>query len=192
MIELKSLRLLEKQRALRGQLLSSLSQATTLSTAIDRSSFRRNKKQSLREARQTEKQERALRGEKEKRERQKHLDFINCIMTHGRDFMSFHRQQAAKHAKLGAAVVRFHSAALKEEERRLQKHSQDRLNALKANDEEAYMKLLDKTKDTRITTILAQTNTFLDSLTQAVEKQKRYVLHTFINRPNLTLVPSKI
>jgi ATP-dependent helicase STH1/SNF2 len=175
MIELKSLKLLDKQRQLRFELLSSVSKATTLATAIDRSSFRRNKKQSLREARQTEKQERALRGEKEKRERQKHLDFLNCILTHGRDFMTFHRTHHGKQLKLGQAVQRFHSAALKEEERRLHRNSQERLNALKANDEEAYMKLLDKTKDTRITTILEQTNSFLTTLTNAVEKQKQSV-----------------
>jgi ATP-dependent helicase STH1/SNF2 len=175
MIELKSLKLLEKQRALRTELLMSASKATTLSTAIDRSSFRRMKKQSLREARQTEKQERALRGEKERRERQKHLDYLNSILTHGRDFINYHRQHAGKNAKLGSAIMRFHSAALKEEERRLQRHSQERLNALKANDEEAYMKLLDKTKDTRITTILNQTNAFLATLTSAVEKQKQSI-----------------
>ncbi|KAJ3311910.1 hypothetical protein HDV04_003518 [Boothiomyces sp. JEL0838] len=175
LIELKSLQLLDKQRSLRAELLTSLSKSTTLTTAIDRSSFRRMKKQSLREARQTEKQERALRGEKEKRERQKHLDYINSILAHGRDFLTAHRHQAGRMVKLGAAVMRFHSAALKEEERRLQKHSQERLNALKANDEEAYMRLLDKTKDTRITTILEQTNQFLTTLTNAVEKQKSSV-----------------
>lgn len=42
-------------------------------------------------ARQTEKQERMVRGEKDKRERQKHLDYVTSIMTHGRDFMNFHR-----------------------------------------------------------------------------------------------------
>jgi ATP-dependent helicase STH1/SNF2 len=175
LIELKALNLLDKQRQLRYELLQSVSKATTLSTAIDRSSFRRNKKQSLREARQTEKQERALRGEKEKRERQKHVDFLNHILNHGREFMSFHRQHQGKMVKLGQAVQRFHNAAAKEEERRLQRHSQERLNALKANDEEAYMKLLDKTKDTRITTILEQTNSFLTTLTNAVEKQKQSV-----------------
>lgn len=86
--------------------MASLSKSTTLATALDRSSFRRLKKQSLREgtivflvltcmyfivARQTEKQERMVRGEKDKRERQKHLDYVTSIMTHGRDFMNFHR-----------------------------------------------------------------------------------------------------
>jgi ATP-dependent helicase STH1/SNF2 len=175
LIELKSLKLLSKQKKLRLEILTQTSKATTLATSIDRSSFRRMKKQSLREARQTEKQERALRGEKERRERQKHLDYLSSILTHGRDFIAYHRTNTAKYQKLGSAVQRFHQSALKEEERRLQKHSQERLNALKANDEVAYLKLLDKTKDTRITTILNQTNSFLTTLTSAVEKQKQSV-----------------
>ncbi|KAJ8329722.1 hypothetical protein BDV3_003709 [Batrachochytrium dendrobatidis] len=172
LIELKSLRLIEKQRQLRNEIAQSLSTATTLTTAIDRSSFRRMKKQSLREARQTEKQERAQRFERDKRERQKHFDFLNSILAHGRDFLLFHKQQVAKQNKLGTLVLRFHNNSAKEEERRLQRVSQERLNALKSNDEAAYLKLIDKTKDTRITLLLEQTNSFLTSLTNAVEKQK--------------------
>ena len=38
--------------------------------------------------------------------------------------------------------------------------AKQRLQALKLNDEEAYLKLLDHTKDTRITHLLEQTNQF--------------------------------
>ncbi|KAI8928134.1 SNF2 family N-terminal domain-containing protein [Entophlyctis helioformis] len=174
-IELKSLRLFEKQRELRSQIAHALSHATTLATAIDRSSFRRMKKQSLREARQTELQERAQRKERENRERQKHVDYVQSILAHSRDFLAFHKQQQARANKLGASIIRHHALAAKEEERRLQQMSQERLNALKANDEEAYLKLIDKTKDTRITHLLEQTNSFLNTLMNAVEKQKTSV-----------------
>jgi ATP-dependent helicase STH1/SNF2 len=49
LIELKSLKLLDKQQQMRGEILSSLSKASTLATALDRGVYRRNKKQSLRE-----------------------------------------------------------------------------------------------------------------------------------------------
>lgn len=52
------------------------------------------------------------------------------------------------------------------------KISQDRLKALKENDEEAYLKLVDEAKDTRITTILSQTTSYLSTLTDAVLNQK--------------------
>jgi ATP-dependent helicase STH1/SNF2 len=154
LIELKALKLLDYQKKVKQNILSALSQQTTLTTALDRSAFRHMKKPSLREARATEKQERAQRSERDKRERQKHVDYLESILLHARDFMTFHRTVITKTGKMTAAVQRFHSNAAKEEERRMQKMSADRLNALKANDEEAYMKLLDKSKDTRITHLL--------------------------------------
>ena len=60
----------------------------------------------------------------------------------------------------------------KDESKKLEKTAKQRLQALKANDEEAYIKLLDQTKDHRITHLLKQTNTFLDSLAQAVKVQQ--------------------
>jgi len=46
----------------------------------------------------------------------------------------------------------------------MERLSKERLHALKADDEEDYMKLIDTAKDTRITHLLRQTDTYLDSL----------------------------
>lgn len=67
----------------------------------------------------------------------------------------------------------FHVQTAKEEQKKLERMAKQRLQALKLNDEEAYLKLLDHTKDTRITHLLSQTNQFLDSLAQAVQTQQR-------------------
>lgn len=66
----------------------------------------------------------------------------------------------------------FHQITEKEESKKLEKNAKQRLQALKANDEEAYLKLLDETKDHRITHLLKQTNQFLDSLTEQVRAQQ--------------------
>lgn len=60
----------------------------------------------------------------------------------------------------------------KDEQKRIERTAKQRLAALKSNDEEAYLKLLDQTKDTRITQLLRQTNSFLDSLSEAVRAQQ--------------------
>ncbi|KAI9097249.1 SNF2-family ATP dependent chromatin remodeling factor snf21 [Phlyctochytrium arcticum] len=181
LIELKSLRLLEKQKKLRSEIVQSVSKSTTLATATDRNSFRRMKKQSLREAKQTEKLEKNQRLEREKREKQKHVDYLLSILQHGREMISFHRQQQSKAIRLGQAVSRFHVAAQKEEEKRQSRISQERLNALKANDEAAYLKLVDKAKDNRIMHLLNQTETFLGSLTKAMQDQKASVVDEIPN-----------
>ncbi|TPX66244.1 hypothetical protein SpCBS45565_g04602 [Spizellomyces sp. 'palustris'] len=176
LIELKSLKLLDKQKRLRSDIVQCLSKATTLTTAPDRGSFRRMKKQSLREAKQTEKLEKNQRLEREKRERQKHVDYLLSILHHGREMLGFHKQQQNKATRLGQAVARFHLAAQKEEEKRQQRISQERLNALKANDEAAYLKLVDKAKDNRIMHLLNQTQSYLNSLTKAMQDQKASVV----------------
>lgn len=152
-----------------------MTNATTLATAVDRSGYRRIKKQTMGEARQTEKLERNQRQEKDKKEKQKHSDYLNAIITHGRDMLMFHKNNQAKLVRLGQNAQRFHALAAKEEEKRLLKASQDRMKALRANDEEAYMKLVDEAKDTRITQILQQTNSYLTNLTNAVLSQKATV-----------------
>ncbi|KAJ3035239.1 hypothetical protein HDV00_004147 [Rhizophlyctis rosea] len=172
LIELKSLKLLERQRQLRAMIVHSISKSTTLATAVDRSSFRRMKRQSLREARQTEKQERNQRAEREKRERGRHTEYVTSIVTHGTHMLHVHTEQRKRAKGLGNLVAKFHLNAAKEEEKRLQKISQERLQALKANDEEAYMKLIKETKDTRVHHLVEQTNQYLKNLTNALQDQK--------------------
>ncbi|KAI9005360.1 SNF2 family N-terminal domain-containing protein [Gaertneriomyces semiglobifer] len=176
LIELKSLKLLDKQKRLRSELVECLTKSTTLSTAADRSVFRRMKKQSLREAKQTEKLEKNQRLERERREQQKHQDFLQSILQHGREMLNFHKQQQNRCIRLGQAVSKFHAIAQKEEEKRQQRISQERLNALKANDEAAYLRLVDKAKDNRIMHLLHQTESYLKSLTKAMEDQKASVV----------------
>jgi ATP-dependent helicase STH1/SNF2 len=72
----------------------------------------------------------------------------------------------------GRAVLNFHTHTEKEEHKRIERLAKERLKALKADDEEAYMKLIDTAKDTRITHLLRQTDAYLDSLAQAVVAQQ--------------------
>lgn len=174
-IELKALKLLSKQKKLRSEILRGMVKATTFLTNTDRASYRRMKKQSLKEARITEKLERQQRIDREKRERQNFADYLNSIITHGREMRSMHDKQQSKANKLGLGVQRFHKKIENEEAQRLAKLSQERLRALKADDEEAYLKLIDQTKDTRITYLLQQTNEYLENLTKAVVSQQEEI-----------------
>ncbi|KAF9405273.1 hypothetical protein BGZ94_003662 [Podila epigama] len=136
------------------------------------------KKQSLREARMTEKLERQQRQDREGREKQKHLDYLQNIVNHGRDMIQWHRTQQMKQNKLGRLVLQFHAHVEKEEAKRIERISKERLKALKNDDEEAYMKLIDQAKDTRITHLLQQTDSYLASLAEAVTAQQNDSVHT--------------
>ena len=174
-IELKALRNRDKQRALRAQIVERLQHGTLL--PLDRKDFRRTRRPNVRDARMTEQLERKQRAERERCAKQKHLEQLNTICTHGREVIAANRAHQDRILKLGRSVQSLHTYTEKEEAKRIERISKERLKALKADDEEAYMKLIDTAKDTRITHLLRQTDAYLDSLAQAVMAQQNDDVH---------------
>lgn len=175
LIELKALRLLTKQKSLRQHLVFSLA---TLSDPISdsiniRCNHRRVKVPTSQDLRITEKLETQQRLERERKERLRQSSVINGIKNHAHQINAEKHSRTAKALALGQSILQAHNYIEKEEQRRAERTAKQRLQALKANDEEAYIKLLDQTKDTRITHLLKQTNSFLDSLTQRVKAQQQ-------------------
>ena len=169
-IELKSLRVLDKQRALRAMVAERLTHGSLL--PLNRSDFRRARKPTIRDTHMTENLERKQRVDRERRAKQKHVEQLSIICAHGREMLSVNRSAQDRIVRLGKAVLSFHTHAEREEQKRIERISKERLKALKADDEEAYMKLIDTAKDTRITHLLKQTDSYLDSLAQAVLAQQ--------------------
>ncbi|KAG8966745.1 hypothetical protein FRC03_011386 [Tulasnella sp. 419] len=170
LIELKGLQLRDKQRALRLAIVQRLGEASSLTA--DRKDFKRYRKQTVRDARMTESIERKQRQEREERAKQKHIDYLRTICNHGQAMITSHRVAQSRVNKLAKAVLKYHVDTEKEEQKRIERISKERLKALKADDEEAYLKLIDTAKDTRITHLLKQTDSYLDSLAQAVQAQQ--------------------
>lgn len=100
------------------------------------------------------------------------VDKINRILENTRNANELKVSRSNKKSALARFVHNFHNNTEKEESKKMEKTAKQRLQALKANDEEAYIKLLDQTKDHRITHLLKQTNSFLDSLAKAVRVQQ--------------------
>ncbi|KAI9505599.1 SNF2 family N-terminal domain-containing protein [Coemansia spiralis] len=175
LIELKALGLRHKQRALRTEVVRSITRASQLGVAGDRTALRRMKKQSQREARLTEKMERQQRQERERREQDQHKQQLQAVTSHGASLVMWHKAQQQHMSKLGRAVLAFHAHAEREEQKRKERVARERIQALKAGDEEAYLKLVDKEKDTRISHLLSQTDQYLNTLIDAVHRQQQSV-----------------
>jgi ATP-dependent helicase STH1/SNF2 len=131
LIELKALRLLDKQKRLRSEIVSGMKRATMLQTAVSRNDYRRMKKPTLRELRHTEKMERQQRMEREKKERAKQMEYLNGILQHGRDMLAARRALSQKQMKLGRAVLHWHNTVEKEEQKRQERLTKERIKALK-------------------------------------------------------------
>ena len=172
-IELMTLRLLPKQRALRQQISRDMIHYDNLAQTANRSNYRRMKRLSLHEARITEKLEKQQRDARETKEKKKQTDHLDLIIQHG---IEIHRQaqtHKARVQKLGRLMLSHHQIIEKEEQKRVERTAKQRLQALKANDEETYLKLLGQAKDSRIDHLLKQTNTFLNQLAASVKQQQR-------------------
>ena len=170
-LELKALRLLDKQRQLRANIAERLIHGSML--PLNRADFRRVRKPTIRDARMTEQAERKQRADRERRAKQKHVEQLKIIEQHSREVIAVNNAAQMRIQRLGKAVLAFHAHTEKEEQKRIERLAKERLKALKADDEEAYMKLIDTAKDTRITHLLRQTDAYLDSLAQAVMEQQK-------------------
>lgn len=172
-IEMKSLALFSKQRALRDKIGRQMMHYDNLAMTTNRTNYRRMKKQNVREARITEKLEKQQRDARENREKKKHTDFLRAIYSHRQEVQDSASSQRNKAHKLSRLMYAQHFNIEKEEQKRIERTAKQRLQALKANDEEAYLKLLDQAKDTRITHLLKQTDGFLHQLASSVKAQQR-------------------
>ena len=173
LIEYKMLCLLPKQRALREQVSKNMIHYDNLAQTANRSSYRRMKKQSIREARITEKLEKQQRDARESKEKKKQTDWIQNIIKHGQEIHSNASNHRARKQKLGRMMLQHHQHIEKEEAKRVERTAKQRLQALKANDEETYLKLLGQAKDSRISHLLKQTDGFLGQLAASVRQQQR-------------------
>ncbi|OLN85816.1 Chromatin structure-remodeling complex subunit snf21 [Colletotrichum chlorophyti] len=172
-IEMKSLGLYAKQRAMRDKIGRSMMFYDNLAMTTNRSGYRRTKKMTVREARITEKLEKQQRDIRENREKKRHIDFLQAITQHRNEITQTATSQRNKSNKLNKLMFAQHYNIEKEEQKRIERTAKQRLQALKANDEEAYLKLLDEAKDTRITHLLRQTDGFLRQLAASVKTQQR-------------------
>ncbi|KKF93580.1 Chromatin structure-remodeling complex subunit snf21 [Ceratocystis platani] len=173
LVEKKAIEQFGRQRILRESVARQMLFFENLGTTTNRSRYRRVKKHNVREARITEKLEKQQRDARENRERKKQDDFLRAISSNRNEINNLGISAAQRGHRLAKIMYNQHFNIEKEEQKRIERTAKQRLQALKANDEEAYLKLLDQAKDTRITHLLRQTDGFLHQLASSVKAQQR-------------------
>ncbi|KAL3062457.1 hypothetical protein OYC64_002293 [Pagothenia borchgrevinki] len=171
-VELKALRLLNFQRQLRQDVVACMRRDTTLETALNSKAYRRSKRQTLREARMTEKLEKQQKLEQEKKRRQKHQEYLNSILQHAKDFKEYHRSISGKMQKVTRSIATWHTNTEREQKKETERIEKERMRRLMAEDEEGYRKLIDQKKDKRLAYLLQQTDEYVANLTTLVYEHK--------------------
>ena len=179
LIELRMLRLLPKQKALRQQLSRDMLHYDNLAQTANRTNYRRQKKTTLREARVTENLEKRQRDARETNEKKKHNEQIGAILQHGKEVKENALSQRTRAQKLGRMMQSHHQHIEKEEQKRVERTAKQRLQALKNDDEATYLKLLGQAKDSRISHLLSQTDGFLTQLAASVKAQQRNAMDNY-------------
>lgn len=173
LIELKALRLLHFQKQLRQEMVLSMRKDTTLETALNSKAYKRSKRQTLREARMTERLEKQQKLEVEKKKRQKHLEFINTLLQHARDFKDFHRGAQARIQKVNKIILNYHANSDREKRKEEERIERERLRMLMAEDEDGYRQLIDEKKDQRLHYLLTQTDEYITGIMALVTQHKK-------------------
>lgn len=172
MLELRALRLTAFQRQLRREVIACMRRDTTLETSLNPRLYKRSKKQCLRNARETEKIEKQQKIDQERKKRQKHQEYLNTVLQHGKDFKEYHRNVVAKLVKLNRAVLAHHANNEREQKREQERIEKERMKALMANDEAGYRKMIDKEKNKRLDFLLTQTDEYINNLSDMVKAHK--------------------
>uniref|UniRef100_A0A8C8BB67 SWI/SNF related, matrix associated, actin dependent regulator of chromatin, subfamily a, member 4 n=1 Tax=Otus sunia TaxID=257818 RepID=A0A8C8BB67_9STRI len=157
---------------LRQEVVVCMRRDTALETALNAKAYKRSKRQSLREARITEKLEKQQKIEQERKRRQKHQEYLNSILQHAKDFKEYHRSVTGKIQKLTKAVATYHANTEREQKKENERIEKERMRRLMAEDEEGYRKLIDQKKDKRLAYLLQQTDEYVANLTELVRQHK--------------------
>ncbi|NXR76708.1 SMCA2 protein, partial [Pycnonotus jocosus] len=129
---------------LRQEVVACMRRDTTLETALNSKAYKRSKRQTLREARMTEKLEKQQKIEQERKRRQKHQEYLNSILQHAKDFKEYHRSVAGKIQKLSKAVATWHANTEREQKKETERIEKERMRRLMVRSRARNMVLLVK------------------------------------------------
>lgn len=99
--------------------------------------------------------------------------FSSSLVAHAAVVRSAKLLRQQRDRKMFKEIDRFFRDKVREEDRRKRKEQQDRLRALRNNDEDEYLELIRNTKNERLLQVLRQTDEYLAQLGAKVEAQKK-------------------
>jgi SNF2 family DNA or RNA helicase len=146
--------------------------ATLMSGLLPLNTYFRRKRQNKRESKTLEKNWRERQGVRDGVKRRNTMAFSKAALGHRDEFLRFHKAKRADCAKLGRAVRQQLESLESKKEKEEGKAEARRLQALKENDMESYMKLVQETKNSRLKHLLDQTDDYISTINRMVQAQR--------------------
>jgi SWI/SNF-related matrix-associated actin-dependent regulator of chromatin subfamily A member 2/4 len=179
LIELKSLQLSGLQSTLRANIaadmhrMASANAATRYGTGSS-GAFRRIRKYSVVPdlIPMPERSDRQRQLDLTSGRKKRHRDFIMSVLSHAHKFKEHYVNMSALRTKLNKGLIKWHLNKEKREMAMRERAEKDRIHALKRDNEEEYIKMLQETKNERLLALLAQTDDYLRQIAELVDQEQ--------------------
>ncbi|GAQ90018.1 putative SNF2 family N-terminal domain containing protein [Klebsormidium nitens] len=160
-IDLKKLELLALQQKLRKEVMDGF----FAPAQAELQNVRQVKLQrSLRRIREAERKEQKLRDERARREKEKVKNFAKTLDQHKALLADLQRAKKERVLRNNRAVTEFHKRKERAEREKKERLQREKIQALKSNDVEGYMKLVQDAKSDRVQQLLKETESYLHKL----------------------------
>ncbi len=135
----------------------------------------RTRRQTRMDIKKFEREQKKRQLEKEEAHRKKLRGYLSKIMTHREEFFRFHKAKRGDIRACGAAVKRLFENRDKKVEREKDNEEKMRLLALKNNDMDEYIRLVETTRNERLTYLIAQTDAYIVQIADMVQAEQEKV-----------------
>jgi len=98
--------------------------------------------------------EQQMRSGQELRKKTRHREFLNEILFHAKEFSEFHKKKVNQIRKKAILIKTSLESKEKKEQMAKDKEERDRIKALKDNDFDAYINMINTQKNSRLLQIL--------------------------------------
>lgn len=183
--ELKLLRIYNMQKKVRKEVLfnfvSDLEKQNSVyysdmlfqKTLLDRRFYKKtNPNANRKDLKMNDRFEQQLRSGYDIRKKDKQREFLNNVIQQQRDFMEFHKTKKHNLKKRAQYAKAYLDNIEKKDIQEKEKKERERINLLKQNNMDEYIKLLKEAKDTRLNEFMRQTDIFLKEIEDKIQLQK--------------------
>ncbi|ONK66213.1 uncharacterized protein A4U43_C06F5400 [Asparagus officinalis] len=168
-IELKKLQLLQLQRRLRSDFLNDFFKPIT-SNMERLKSIKKHKHG--RRTKQLERFEQKMKEERQKRIRERQKEFFGEIDVHREKLEDFFKGKRERWKGLNRYVKEFHKRKERTHREKIDRIQREKINLLKANDVEGYLRMVQDAKSDRVRQLLKETEKYLQKLSTKLQEAK--------------------
>ncbi|KAH9329797.1 hypothetical protein KI387_001905, partial [Taxus chinensis] len=168
-IELKKLQLLQLQRRLRGDFLHDFFKPFTSDIDISKTM---KKNRPGRRMKQLERLELKMKEERQRRIRERQKEFFTDIEAHKEKMEEWYKIKRERYRGFNRYVKEFHKRKDRTYREKVERIQREKINLLKNNDVEGYLRMVQDAKSDRVKQLLKETEGYIQKLGLKLQKQK--------------------